>query len=514
MRSAVKAGWHARRPRPAAAAATGRAFIALGIAAGIPAAAAVALFVVPAGELSLQGWLPWFVGIGGVSLYALILARWERGLWALLIYVPFAGVVILALPEWRLPLLFKDLLFVLPAYVGFLATLSLRGGMLRGLPATPLALMASLAALVLVQLANPGVENMLMGLIGVKVWLFYIPLSLLAFALARTERDLVVMFRLLVGLAFVPSAIGIGEMLLARLAGYQDAMEAIYGSLAAPATQGFTAFGVGDGVLARFPSTFTFVAQYFGYTFAMLPPCYAVWRGDPAARWRRLGASAFAVVTLASFLSGSRSAFVYVPLVILAMFTLDRGLSGAIRGAGYVAAALVAALAILGIGGYPLYEHMSELVLGYAQDTAYDLLVEAAVSYPLGAGTGTNTGAARYAVGDPAAFVGFENYYAKAVHELGLPGLLAVVGLFVTLVVIGWRSHRTLTSPRLRVYSAGLLAFLFVTLLNSFKGWMVDLDPVNVYLWIFVGTLLKVRVLDMGARTAGRLQEAGGSCGC
>jgi hypothetical protein len=54
----------------------------------------------------------------------------------------------------------------------------------------------------------------------------------------------------------------------------------------------------------------------------------------------------------------------------------------------------------------------------------------------------------------------------------------------------------------LRPYSAGLLAFLIVTMLNSFKGWMVDLDPVNVYMWLFVGTLLKVRVLDRRASSA------------
>jgi hypothetical protein len=335
----------------------------------------------------------------------------------------------------------------------------------------------------------------MMGLIGLKVWLFYIPLCFLAFAYVASERDLVVLFRLLAALSFIPSAIGIGEVIVARFAGYREAMEAIYGGLAAPTTQGFRAFGLGEGVLARYPSTFTFVSQYFGYTFAMLAPCYAVWRGDPAKRWRHVGASGFVLVTLASFLSGSRSAFVYVPLLVLVMFALDRGLSGVIRGIAYGGGALAVALAILGIRGYPLYEHMSGLVVGYAQDTAYDLLVQAIVSYPLGAGTGTNTGAARYAVGDPEAFVGFENYYAKAAHELGVAGLLAVVGLLAALVVIGYRAHRGIEDSRLRPYSAGLLAFLIVTTVNSFKGWMVDLDPVNVYMWLFVGMLLKVRLL-------------------
>ena len=32
--------------------------------------------------------------------------------------------------------------------------------------------------------------------------------------------------------------------------------------------------------------------------------------------------------------------------------------------------------------------------------------------------------------------------------------------------------------------------------LNSFKGWQIDLDPINVYFWVFAGFLLKLGYLD------------------
>jgi hypothetical protein len=32
--------------------------------------------------------------------------------------------------------------------------------------------------------------------------------------------------------------------------------------------------------------------------------------------------------------------------------------------------------------------------------------------------------------------------------------------------------------------------------LNSFKGWQIDLDPINVYFWVFSGFLLKLGYLD------------------
>src|SRR2546422_10078993 len=63
--------------------------------------------------------------------YLGILARWQRGVYGLLGYLPFAGVVTLALYPWEGPAVFnpvlcKDWLFVVPAYLGFLAAMVLR----------------------------------------------------------------------------------------------------------------------------------------------------------------------------------------------------------------------------------------------------------------------------------------------------------------------------------------------------------------------------------------------------
>ena len=48
----------------------------------------------------------------------------------------------------------------------------------------------------------------------------------------------------------------------------------------------------------------------------------------------------------------------------------------------------------------------------------------------------------------------------------------------------------------LHACSAALLAFLITMALNSFKGWLVDLDPINVYFWVFSGVLAKLPFLD------------------
>jgi len=463
---------------------------------------AVVLVTVTLGFLILRG--HGLVASGGFVLlvfYLGILARWQRGVYGLLGYLPFAGVVTLALYPWEGPAVFnpvlcKDWLFVVPAYLGFLAAMVLRRERTLSFGGLPSVLLLAFSVLVLAQMANPGVPNLLSGLIGAKVWLLYLPLYVLTTALVASRRDLVFLLRFLVMLTAIPCAVGIVEYVLAQFLGYRELMESVYGDVAMLATQGFVYFEVGGGLLLRIPSTFSFVTQFFAYTLAMLVPCYALWRMDPSPRWRRLGKWMLGVAAVASFLSGARAAFLFVPMVLALTYALDRGFSGVVRAGPYVAGVVLGALAISRIAALDLFQHVSELFGGYARDTAYGGLAQALASAPLGMGTGTNTGAARYAFSDPSKFVVLENYYAKAAYELGIPGLLIIWGLFGVLIWRGFQVRRRLRDSGLHACSAALLAFLITMALNSFKGWLVDLDPINVYFWVFSGVLAKLPFLD------------------
>lgn len=54
-----------------------------------------------------------------LTLWLLILFKWQRGCWMLLLYIPFAGLVTLALRPSPIGTLLKDLLFILPTYAVF-----------------------------------------------------------------------------------------------------------------------------------------------------------------------------------------------------------------------------------------------------------------------------------------------------------------------------------------------------------------------------------------------------------
>lgn len=471
------------------------------------------LFALLAAQLILREW-GWLTLLGLILLFCLglMLQRWQRGYYGLLVYLPFSGAVTLAFYPWEgppfaHPLLYKDLFFALPAYLGFLGARVLRRRVLPDYARAPALCMLLFALLVFLQAFRTGVTTPLVAAIGIKVWLFYMPLYLLTAALLADLERLRTLLRTCVVLAVVPCLVGLAQYLLGRIYGHQEVMEAIYGVAAAHVTQEFTVFEVGGGYLApRIPATFSSVTQYFAYTLAMLVPCYILSRSDPAPRWRRVGSWLLALVAVASLLSGARAAFVFVPLLLVLAYGFDRGFGGLPRALLVFALVLALALGILSVPVGSLFAHIWELLVTYAGQTAYLDLLQAIESSPFGGGTGTNTGPARHALDDPEAFVAVENYYAKAVLELGWLGLLLLWALFATLIAAAWRARQRLRSPLLRTTACAVLAFLLVMALNCFKGWLMDLDPINVYFWVFAGIagrLVAVSEAEDSPATAG-----------
>lgn len=429
-----------------------------------------------------------------LAFWGVIFRRWQRGVVMLLIYVPFAGVVTLSLYPSPVPTLFKDFFFVIPAYLAFLLTRA--SGVSQGrIPGSIILVMLALAALVFVQMFNPDVANWMVAAIGAKVWLFYLPLVFLAFAMVRSRDDLIRLLRLMVVIAWIPCGVGIVQWISSMTFGYEATMEAFYGAAAEGATQGFASFDIG-GTFFRIPSTFTFVAQYFGYTLAMIVPAYVLMKMDPSKKWRKFSTATFWLIILASFMSGARSAYLFVPILLALIFLLEGKFMGVLKIAVMLPLALLIAMSIAGIDPISMWDMMLELFLNYADEVASNNLLDAIAVAPLGMGTGMNTGPARYAIDDVNSFIGFENYYAKTVYELGIAGLVIVVALFFTLIKHGYRVHGRIQDAGLRSCSAAILAFIITMALNSFKGWQIDLDPINVYFWVFSGFMFKLGYLD------------------
>jgi hypothetical protein len=430
------------------------------------------------------------------------IADWRRHTYGLLLYLPFSGVVIVALyPDTAPGVLAKDLLFVLPAYAGFLTEFLTKRRRIT-FDGIPTVLLALLALLVVVQALNPNLPNLLVGLIGIKVWLLYIPLLFLGYHLVSDEHDLFRLLAVMAVVAVVPAVVGLLQAALIST-GHADLAYRPYGAAASAVSQNFAEFRYSGGSLHRVASTFSFATQYYLFTASMVAVTYALWRGflGRAGR-RRLGRLLWLLMLAAAFLSGSRGAFLMVPLLVLLLVVLERGsvVPGLARALAPVLM-LAGAGVVLGAAAVELVRHALATAAVEANSILVDGFRHAFSLTWTGLGTGIDSSGSRYALASharPAALSGSwnESWYVKSLLELGIPGLVLVSLLVAIVVVGGIGRHRLVRDARLRVVSAALLGFLLWILINGLKGQYIDLDPANVYFWLFAGVLVRTWALD------------------
>jgi hypothetical protein len=454
--------------------------------------------------------------LGGTAvLFAVALAvglrDWRWSVVGLLAYIPVSGIPIDAAYGHRLEravaVLGKDFLFVIPAYVGF-AVWAWRRRERIVFPGAPVTLVVSLAAIVVVQSLNPNLPKPLVGLIGLKVWLFYVPLFLLGYHLVRTRTELHRLLGLVALLALVPAVVGLVEALFIY-GGRQNDVYRLYGDAAAAVTQEYVGLELpGGGHLRRIPSTFSSFYQYYLFLATALALGYAWWRGGRLSlRASVLAAVAWLVVLVASFLTGVRAAFFMTPLLLVLVLALS-GRSAARSGIRW----LLPAAVVLGVvsaipGTYPvaLWSNVADVARQEFWDVIVDSGRDALSLTVFGLGSGIDSIASRYAFPNDAAWreaifplLGrwHESWYVKAWIELGAVGTAVVLALFGTILVRAVRLRRSLRSRGLLVAWAALFGVIVWSLVYAVKGQYLDLDPLNVYFWLFAGLLFKLPALE------------------
>jgi hypothetical protein len=426
---------------------------------------------------------------------------WRLAVVLALVYLPVQGLLWVALyPHTAPAALAKDFLFVIPAYIGFFYS-CMKSKQNFVFPGFPLLAVVLLAGLVVAEIFNPLLDSLLVGLVGAKVWLFYIPMAFLGYHLVRNRRDLDRLLKIMCLTAIIPAVIGITEAVL-YYTGHSSFVYSLYGSAGSAATQGFASINVGGAGFRRVPSTFSFVAQYYIFMTSMVAFGYAWWRRAAAGSWsRRWRLAVWLLFLVAALTSGARGALPFVPLLLIAILLIDGRLGFSSVG---VFAALGAGLAL-----------MIALVGASATGTVSDLFTNARVQIHsvfitglrdashhlfLGSGTGSDTNAARYVSGSFSATGGWqESYLAKSILELGIVGLALIATVFGSIIVRGLRIRRRLRDPGLIAMASAILGLMIWGIAYTVKGQYLDFDPLNLYFWLFTGILFKLAALDRAA---------------
>jgi hypothetical protein len=382
----------------------------------------------------------------------------------------------------------------------------------------------------LVQLFNPHSPSIFYGLLGIKLYFYYIPLMFVGYAMLRTEHDLRRFLVVNMVLAAVISLVGILQTIIGldflNPTGMVDIDELGHGMR-------MTSTGL---MVARPPAVFVSDGRYANYlTVAfILGLAAAGFLLLRSGRGRMIVFPAVSLVALATILSGVRGAFVY--LVASALIISVGMLWGAPArvGAGYrlvkairrsfIFVAIAVALGVMlfpeAVGGHLSYYRetiMPNSEHSQSVDRAWDYPVgqlQLALSDPnwvTGNGIGTGSLGAQYVakiMEVPAAGNWVESGYGNLIMEMGILGPILWLIWTVSLMWAALRTTLRLRGTWAFPVAFSILWFAFVLLFPFTWGSLGNYQNfvLNAYFWLMVGILF--RLPDLVKQDPDRVQES------
>jgi uncharacterized membrane protein len=443
-------------------------------------------------------------------------------LFAFLIYMPFGGTITYYIGNSPILQLAKDSFYV-PALIAFWQR-SRQEGLPLIVPKairTPFFILLGLSLLTLIfinggQQFNPPPVGLLetpekeipiaMGILGLKVFLGYIPLIGCAYYLIRNYKDFLLLSRIQVVIILTCCTLGIIQYLLLRVGICEGTRNAVGGDLFRASLEARCYFGGSllyspSQNMIRLPGTFVAPWQWAWFLISSTFFAFAAGFTDPKWIWRILGLGALATVLINAVISGQRVAFALVPL----FFVILLFITGEIRNFKRFIPMVLGLALILGIAivNNPdvLQQRTDSFVDRVAAAPPEDFIIQQFeenwrnVMSPIGSGLGRATNSAR-ALGRTKLV---ETYYAKVLWEVGIFGVLAFLGLVTTLTINAFKAYRSIKNPNLRSYAASLWLFILFISYNTYY-YPLDVDPVAVYYWFFAGVLFKLPFLDKELR--------------
>jgi hypothetical protein len=440
--------------------------------------------------------------------------RW--GLLAFLTYLPFGGTITYAIADsfkgagTQITSFFhlaKDA-FYFPALMGILVSSPTFGQLKPKIK--PLLLTLSillgvcLLTLLLVnlpqQLVAQGEKPFLMGLIGLKVLIGYIPLILCAYYFVRTRRDLYFLLRWLVILILICCSLCLMQYFLlvsGICPGSSSLLESdsLKPSLRARCWVGGSLLYNPAKGLIRLPGTFVSPWHWGWFLISSSFITYAASLSDPSRHWRLVARLGIAMVLVATFISGQRIAFLLVPISFLTLLLLTE------KERKWLPLKL-GSLVLLSLFTASQLDIVQQRVASFINRWNYSnpldfmawqfqWIFQQEIVPWLGYGLGRATDAARH-FGVTSLI---ETFHVKLIYEIGFLGVLAFLGVVSTLSFLTFKAYRS--QQDLSQHYLGICLWVFV-LFISYNPYYYPLtvDPVGVYYWFLAGILLKLPELD------------------
>jgi len=447
------------------------------------------------------------------------------GLLALIIYLPLSNTVTFAVvrvfqvvghltyedPSYALYKIAKDGFYfaALAAILIKTKTFQQLSPQIKPFLLTALILLASsLITFLFVNLSGGGI---IVGIVGLKILLSYIPLVLCGYYLIEQKRDLFMVNRVLMAIILVCCGLALIQYFL-LVQGicpdnqFLNQLEVLvpksdsqfYPDITDSATLKAQCFVGGsllynpDRGLIRLPGTFSDPWQWGWFLVSSSVISYAASFSDPQKRWRVAGWVAMVLVFLATLVSGQRLPFLLVPLFYLVLFIatskdkqklpLKLGILG-----------LISLLAVT------LNPFVQERGLNFIDRWLYSSPIDFVGNQMqwifnyvqlFGFGLGKASSGARHVAGEEGIRL-IETYYAKLLYEIGIVGFIAFMALVTILCILTFKAYLKVKNAALKHWGLCVWIFLLFISYNPYY-YPLSVEPVSVYYWLFAGLLLKL----------------------
>lgn len=457
-------------------------------------------------------------GVLAILIFSFSYKYPRQALFAFLIYMPFGGTITYYIGNSPILQLAKDAFYV-PALIAIWQ--NCRQKNLPLIPnktiKTPLFILLGLCLLTLIFINGgqqfnppplrpfqtpPNEMPIAMGILGLKVFLGYVPLIGCAYYLIRHKKDFLFLSRLQVVLIIICCTLGFIQYLL-LLTGVCEGTRNATGADLFRATLdarcyfgGSLLYSPSQGVI-RLPGTFVAPWQWAWFLISSTFFAFAAAFTDPSIIWRLMSLGSLALVFVNAVVSGQRIALALVPVCFVILLVL----TGQFRNLKRFIPIGIGLALILGIAMVSnpevVQERTDSFVSRWNAAPPEDFIVHQFeenlrnVASPIGSGLGRATNSAR-ALGSTKLV---ETYYPKVIWEVGILGVLGFLAFVTTLTFTTFKTYRSIKNPSFRTYGAALWVFILFISYNTYY-YPLDVDPVAVYYWFSAGVLFKLPVLE------------------
>jgi hypothetical protein len=480
------------------------------------------LAVVCALLIGIVGGVKGAVG-GFAATFCLLLSfkyPWQA-LYAFWFYVPLGGTITYAIGGGSNPLmqLAKDA-FYIPALIGVIQYCKLKrqDWLVPQKLKVPLFLLLGYCLLVLLfinggqqifpvceafrkgQAASCSEKPIGLGILGLKVFLGYVPLISCSYYLLKKKADLYRIMRMTVVLILVCCGLAFVQYIFLKTGRCKgtvgEGAELFKASLESRCLVGGALLYSEEQGVIRLPGTFVAPWQWGWYLISSAYFSFAVAFSDRKLIWRITGMVAMAATMALAVVSGQRIALAIVPISFgILLFTTGQ----LVNLKRFVPILVILGLFIMGaLAAYPqvVQERIDSFASRWAAAPPTAFITEQFefvqdLSGVLGRGLGRATNSAR-SMGE---VLLIETYFPKIMYEIGPIGLLLFLGLVTTLTVLTFQAYRKVRDKNLRGIGAALWTFILFISYNTYY-YPLDVDPVAVYYWFVAGMILKLPILD------------------